>query len=82
MRLLRVLSSQHLPCGCLAGIYECFDGRVVGIVDAPGAACRDARHHPGRTVAVAYPTPSGALRVAAAATMPLRPTSPTRLGKT
>lgn len=80
MRLLRVLSGVDLPCGCLVGVYECYDGRTVWIVDERDRRC--AIHANGRTVPASYGTPPGLLRDAAAATTPLSPTSPTRLGKT
>ncbi|MCX6544059.1 MAG: hypothetical protein NTV05_06540 [Acidobacteria bacterium] len=47
-RILRGLNSRRLPCGCLLGIYETYDGRVVSIVDARGEACRDGEHAEGR----------------------------------
>ena len=43
MRLLRVLTGQLLPCGCLVGIYETYDGRVVASIDAHGYECQ--QHH-------------------------------------
>jgi hypothetical protein len=39
MRVLKVLTSNKLPCGCLAGVYELYSGEVIGIVDAPDGAC-------------------------------------------
>jgi hypothetical protein len=42
------LSSRRLPCGCLLGIYETYDGRVVSIIDAHAEACGDRDHDPGR----------------------------------
>ncbi len=44
MRILRGTGSRCLPCGCLVGFYETYDGRTVAIVDARGAACEDGRH--------------------------------------
>jgi hypothetical protein len=82
MRLLRVLSSQHLPCGCLVGVYEEFNCHVVGIVDEQGEMCHDAQHRPGQVVALTYPISPDGLRVAAAATTPLSPTNPTKFGNT
>jgi hypothetical protein len=52
MRILRGLSSQFLPCGCLAGVYETYDGTVVGVLDAKAAACRLARHRTGKEIPV------------------------------
>ena len=32
-RILRGLTSRHLSCGCVLGVYETYDGRVVIIID-------------------------------------------------
>jgi len=45
--ILRGLTSRHLPCGCVLGVYETYDGRVVSIVDVRGDRCEDSRHEPG-----------------------------------
>jgi len=50
MRILRGLSSRHLSCGCLAGVYETYDGEIVTIVDARGAHCTDPAHTEGNIV--------------------------------
>jgi hypothetical protein len=50
MRIRRGLSSRHLPCGCLVGIYETYDEETVAIVDVRGAECRDGTHVDGNTV--------------------------------
>jgi hypothetical protein len=47
MRILRLLSNRPLPCGCLAGIYETYDGPIVWIIDSRDGSCRDPRHRPG-----------------------------------
>ncbi len=47
MRILRLLSSRPLPCGCLGGIYETYAGPIVWIVDARGSNCTDSTHRPG-----------------------------------
>ncbi len=52
MRILRGLSSRSLPCGCLAGVYETYDGDVVAIVDAKGSTCAHATHQNGRVIPV------------------------------
>jgi hypothetical protein len=49
-RILRGLSSKFLPCGCLAGIYETYDGHVVGILDARSGVCSDPSHETGKPV--------------------------------
>ena len=51
-RILRGLSSRRLPCGCLLGIYETYDGRVVSIIDAVGEACGNREHDEGRQAVV------------------------------
>jgi ABC-type phosphonate transport system ATPase subunit len=48
MRILRGLSSKYLPCGCLAGVYETYDGTVVAIVDAKGTGCATMSHREGK----------------------------------
>jgi hypothetical protein len=50
MRILRGLSSRHLSCGCLTGVYETYDGSIVAIVDARGAHCTDPEHTEGNVV--------------------------------
>jgi hypothetical protein len=47
MRLLRGLGSQVLPCGCLEGIYETYNGPVVSIIDVRGGQCDDETHRVG-----------------------------------
>jgi len=44
MRLLRGLGGRVLPCGCLVGIYETYEGSVVSTIDAKGPNCPDAGH--------------------------------------
>ena len=46
-RILRGLTSCHLRCGCVVGIYETYDGRVVSILDARGDYCHQPQHEPG-----------------------------------
>ena len=48
MRILRGLTSRVLPCGCLAGIYETYDGQIVSIVDERGDGCPHADHQDGK----------------------------------
>jgi hypothetical protein len=50
MRILRGLSSKWLPCECLVGVYETYDGSVVTIVDAKGTWCAEASHRNGQLV--------------------------------
>jgi hypothetical protein len=50
MRILRGLSSKFLPCGCLAGVYETYDGDVVTILDAKSPTCMNKAHHDGNLI--------------------------------
>jgi hypothetical protein len=50
MRILRGLSSKTLPCGCLAGVYETYDGQVVAIVDAKSTGCPNRSHVIGKII--------------------------------
>lgn len=47
MRILRGLTSRLLPCGCLAGIYETYDGTVVTLLDDRDPTCTAADHVAG-----------------------------------
>ena len=47
MRILRGLASRVLPCGCMAGIYETYDGPIVTLLDERAAACQDPSHVEG-----------------------------------
>jgi hypothetical protein len=55
MRILRGLSSRFLPCGCLAGVYETYDGEIVGILDARSSSCADSAHVLGNAVPIQPP---------------------------
>lgn len=48
MAILRGVSSRLLPCGCLAGVYETYDGEIVTIVDSRAPACSIAAHEDGK----------------------------------
>jgi hypothetical protein len=50
MRILRGLTSRLLPCGCLAGVYETYDGAVVTLLDDRGPNCTMASHVAGNEV--------------------------------
>ena len=54
-RILRGLTSQHLTCGCTAGVYETYNGRVVSVLDARSAECGDETHEAGRLLPDATP---------------------------
>jgi len=47
-RILRGLTSERLACGCVRGVYETYDGRVVAVIDVLGDRCRVSRHEQGR----------------------------------
>ena len=50
MRILRGLTSRLLPCGCVAGVYETYDGVVVVLLDQRQATCSDPRHTEGNQI--------------------------------
>jgi len=50
MRILRGLTSRLLPCGCVAGVYETYDGLVVTLLDEPQATCPDPNHTKGNQI--------------------------------
>jgi hypothetical protein len=47
MRILRGLTSRLLLCGCVAGIYETYDGEVVTLLDERQPTCQDNTHKDG-----------------------------------
>lgn len=50
MRILRGLTSRLLPCGCVAGVYETYDGPVVTLLDERQADCSDPTHVEGNAI--------------------------------
>jgi hypothetical protein len=44
MRILRGVGSRILPCGCLVGLYETYNGRVIAVIDGCSATCTDPSH--------------------------------------
>lgn len=48
MRVLRTLTSETLPCGCLVGVYELYNGRTKAVIDVP--VCTRADHRVGQEV--------------------------------
>lgn len=50
MRILRGLKSRLLPCGCIAGVYETYDGAVVTLLDERMATCQDPTHREGNQI--------------------------------
>jgi hypothetical protein len=59
MRILKGLSSRFLACGCLAGVYETYEGEIVTILDVKAEACIDVRHEEGKPVPepILHPSP-------------------------
>jgi hypothetical protein len=47
MRILRGLTSRLLSCGCIAGVYETYDGTVVTLLDDRSPECRVPSHVDG-----------------------------------
>jgi hypothetical protein len=50
MRILRGLTSRVLPCGCVAGIYETYDGDVVTLLDERESTCQVDSHENGNRI--------------------------------
>ena len=50
MRILRGLTSRLLPCGCIAGIYETYDGKVLTLLDDRHTSCTDGLHVEGNEI--------------------------------
>lgn len=50
MRILRGLTSRLLTCGCMAGVYETYDGTVVTLLDDRGPHCQTASHVEGEEI--------------------------------
>lgn len=50
MRILKGLSSRLLSCGCVAGIYETYDGQVVTLLDERSRECNDRNHENGNRI--------------------------------
>ena len=50
MRILRGLTSRVLPCGCVAGIYETYEGHVVTLLDEREATCQVNGHENGNRI--------------------------------
>ncbi|HYN06479.1 MAG TPA: hypothetical protein VES67_03720 [Vicinamibacterales bacterium] len=44
MRLLRGLGGKTLKCGCLVGVYETYDSKIVTVIDVRGERCPDPKH--------------------------------------
>ena len=50
MRILRGLTSRLLPCGCIAGVYETYDGDIVTLLDDRLSTCTNVKHETGSAV--------------------------------
>jgi len=50
MRVLRGLSGQLLPCGCLVGTYETYGGAIVTVVDDSACTCGNPLHKRGAVI--------------------------------
>jgi len=50
MRILRGLTSRLLKCGCVAGIYETYDGEIVTLIDERQSTCSDSSHENGSRI--------------------------------
>lgn len=48
MRVLRILTSDTLACGCFVGVYELYNGETIALVDAAADTC--ASHRAGQPV--------------------------------
>lgn len=44
------MTSRLLPCGCLVGVYETYDGAVVTLLDGRHLRCTTASHVEGNEV--------------------------------
>jgi hypothetical protein len=62
MQILRGLSSKILPCGCLTGVYETYNGEVVGILDAKSSTCTVAAHQTGKQLPASATRPAAEAR--------------------
>lgn len=62
MRILRGLTSRLLSCGCVAGIYETYDGEVVTLLDERADECGDLNHQNGNRIPELAGAPSAATR--------------------
>ena len=50
MRILRGLTSRLLSCGCIAGVYETYDGEIVTLLDERQSTCTNPHHVYGNPV--------------------------------
>ena len=50
MRILRIVGSSELPCGCFVGRYELYDGQTVQVIDEESVSCDIDSHEVGAVV--------------------------------
>jgi hypothetical protein len=50
MRILRVVGSGVISCGCFVGLYETYHGPTVQIIEEQGVRCVNPGHQPGHLV--------------------------------
>src|SRR5438046_452064 len=55
MTILRLLTSQSLPCGCLAGVYQSYTGEVITLLDGRDERCQSDDHREGRSLHIPSP---------------------------
>ncbi len=60
MRLLRVVGSRSLECGCLVGVYETYGGESIEIIDSRGEDCKEASHRQGAVIPAPLKPPRAA----------------------
>jgi hypothetical protein len=44
MKILRVVGSKALDCGCFVGLYELYSGQVITVIDCQGERCDTSWH--------------------------------------
>ena len=44
-QILRLLRGERLACGCVAGVYETYDGEAVTVVEEHGVDCSYGEDH-------------------------------------
>jgi hypothetical protein len=55
LRILRVVGSRSLQCGCFVGVYETYTGATVEIVEERGPRCPERSHDEGQASRVVGP---------------------------
>ncbi len=57
MRILRVVGSRLLACGCFVGVYETYDGESIEIIEERGPRCQERWHRPDQAIRTPTGTP-------------------------